>query len=134
MPQLDFTIVFSQIFWLFVIFTTFYTILTHFFLPKFLISIKSRKQIVDLNYTKVLESQKKMTDRQNLIQSNLINGLSSVRNSINSSWFSILKTNQNINLASVDERIGSVIFNTTKYCGAELLSYIFLYPKALNLK
>lgn len=134
MPQLDFTIVFSQIFWLFAVFFTFYTTLVHFFLPKFLMSIKSRKQIVELNVLKALATQKELTNKQNSLQKTLIISLVLIKKTLDKSWFSILKSDKNPDLILVDKKISLTAFYITQYCDIESLRLISLYPRLLSLK
>nr|YP_008963788.1 ATP synthase F0 subunit 8 [Grateloupia angusta]AGO19301.1 ATP synthase F0 subunit 8 [Grateloupia angusta] len=134
MPQLDRIIVFSQIFWLFIIFAIFYTILTHFFLPKFLAALKSRKQIIEVNALEVAKITEKSSLKQNLIQKVLIKDLALIKNILVNNLNVALSAKQNSNISIIDEKIGLIIFNTVKYCDAQLLSFISLRPKSLNLK
>nr|WOL37353.1 ATP synthase F0 subunit 8 [Grateloupia asiatica] len=134
MPQLDRIIVFSQIFWLFIIFTTFYTVLTHFFLPKFLKALKSRKQIIEINALEIAKIIEKSSSQQNLIQKVLIRNLGLTKNILVNNLNAALLTKRNSNISMVDEKIGLIIFNMVKYCDAQLLSFISLRPKSLNLK
>nr|YP_010921937.1 ATP synthase F0 subunit 8 [Grateloupia turuturu]WIM51243.1 ATP synthase F0 subunit 8 [Grateloupia turuturu] len=134
MPQLDRIIVFSQIFWLFIIFTAFYTILTHFFLPKFLTALKSRKQIIEVNASEVTKITEKSILKQNLIQKVLVEDLALIKNILVNNLNAILSTKQNLNISIIDEKIALIIFNTVKYCDAQLLNFISLRPKSLNLR
>nr|YP_010164476.1 Atp8 [Polyopes lancifolius]QRM91071.1 Atp8 [Polyopes lancifolius] len=134
MPQLDRIIVFSQIFWLFIIFTTFYTIVTHFFLPKFLKSLKSRKQIIELNSLEIAEIAKESDIKRNVIQKILVKNLASTKNILTNNLNAILMAKKNLNMLKIDEKISIAIFNTVKYCDSQLLNFISLRPKLLNLK
>nr|YP_010881022.1 ATP synthase F0 subunit 8 [Grateloupia cornea]WIA66140.1 ATP synthase F0 subunit 8 [Grateloupia cornea] len=134
MPQLDRIIVFSQIFWLFIIFTTFYTILTHFFLPKFLKALKSRKQIIEINALEVAKIIEKSSSQQNLIRKILIKNLALTKNILVGNLNATLLVKQNSNISMIDEKIGLIILNMVKYCDAQLLGFISLRPKSLNLK
>nr|YP_010986435.1 ATP synthase F0 subunit 8 [Pachymeniopsis lanceolata]WOL37403.1 ATP synthase F0 subunit 8 [Pachymeniopsis lanceolata] len=134
MPQLDRIIVFSQIFWLFIIFTAFYTILIHFFLPKFLTALKSRKQIIEVNASEVTKITEKSILKQNLIQKVLVEDLALIKNILVNNLNAILSTKQNLNISIIDEKIALIIFNTVKYCDAQLLNFISLRPKSLNLR
>ena len=60
MPQLDYTLLFNQIFWLFIIFIVLYIILTYHFLPIFVKIFKSRKQILRYNHVKSVEVNKNL--------------------------------------------------------------------------
>nr|WOL37378.1 ATP synthase F0 subunit 8 [Polyopes affinis] len=134
MPQLDRIIVFSQIFWLFIIFTTFYTIVTHFFLPNFLKSLKSRKQIIESNSLEIAEIAKESDTKRNVIQKILVKNLVSTKNILTNNLSVILMAKKNLNMFKIDEKISIAIFNTIKYCDSQLLNFISLRPKLLNLK
>lgn len=133
MPQLDLTIIFSQIFWLFIFFFFTYTILTHFFLPKFLFSIKSRKKIIEVNSANILKYQKEFITKQENLQNLLLKSLGLIKETLAGSWSSISRIGVNSNLVLIDKKIGLVIFNIVKYCDYELMNSINLYPKKLNL-
>nr|AHX02559.1 ATP synthase F0 subunit 8 [Sebdenia flabellata] len=134
MPQLDRIIVFSQIFWLFLIFTIFYTTLIHFFLPKFLKSIKSRRKIIAFNSLETAKINESLVIKQTLLQKALAKNLILIRKVLNNSLVSTLHPSKNTNFFFIDEKIGLVIFNFAKYYDTQLLNFISLYPKSLNLK
>nr|YP_010395100.1 ATP synthase F0 subunit 8 [Grateloupia elliptica]UQJ72541.1 ATP synthase F0 subunit 8 [Grateloupia elliptica]UYI31693.1 ATP synthase F0 subunit 8 [Grateloupia elliptica] len=134
MPQLDRIIVFSQIFWLFIIFTVFYTILTHFFLPKFLAVLKSRKQIIEVNALEIAKIKEKSILKRNLIQKILAKDLALIKNILVNNLDVILSAKQSLNTSVIDEKVALIILNTVKYCDMQLLSFILLRPKSLNLK
>ena len=50
MPQLDYTLLFNQLFWLFFIFVILYIVLIYFFLPLLLKVFRVRKQILSKNF------------------------------------------------------------------------------------
>ena len=134
MPQLDRIIIFSQIFYLFITFTSLYAIITHFFLPKFLKSLKTRKQIVEANDKEIIILNNKFDEQQILIRQTIIKSLSLIENFIkNELEFSkIDKFKSNIQL--VDEKIANISLNNLLYCDTQLLNLITLLPKSLNLK
>lgn len=119
---------------MFIIFTAFYTILTHFFLPKFLTALKSRKQIIEVNASEVTKITEKSILKQNLIQKVLVEDLALIKNILVNNLNAILSTKQNLNISIIDEKIALIIFNTVKYCDAQLLNFISLRPKSLNLR
>nr|YP_010888157.1 ATP synthase F0 subunit 8 [Fushitsunagia catenata]WJJ67934.1 ATP synthase F0 subunit 8 [Fushitsunagia catenata] len=133
MPQLDLTIIFSQIFWLFVLFFVTYTILIHFFLPKFLFSIKSRKKIIEFNSKKTLSYQRGIVEKQLNLHNLLLKSLNSIKEILTNNWSSLSKVETNSNAILADKKIGLFIFNMVKYCDYELMNSISLYPKKLNL-
>nr|YP_009488823.1 ATP synthase F0 subunit 8 [Grateloupia filicina]AWD77503.1 ATP synthase F0 subunit 8 [Grateloupia filicina] len=134
MPQLDRIIVFSQIFWLFIIFTTFYTVLTHFFLPRFLKALKSRKQIIEINALEVAAITEKSSSKQSSIQKVLVKDLALIKNILVNNLNATLLAKQNSHVSAIDEKIGLIVLNMVKYCDAQLLDFILLRPKSLNLK
>ena len=71
MPQLDFIIASSQIFWLILIFFVLYTTLTHFFLPNFIKILKTRKKVLLENGNK-LENLKKCFRKKHSLFDNII--------------------------------------------------------------
>nr|AHX02535.1 ATP synthase F0 subunit 8 [Schizymenia dubyi] len=131
MPQLDRIIIFTQIFWLFTVFTIVYTILVHYFLPKFLKSLKSRKEIVLVNSLEVESLSKKITQKQKLLTELLHKNLILVKNILTSN-FNSLETDKKLNLLEVDKKIGTSISNSTQYCDIHILNAILFYPKIPN--
>lgn len=134
MPQLDRIIITSQIFWLFVIFTTLYIILTHFFLPKFLKVIKARKQIVDINNQEVLILNTRLNERQILLKQLVNRNLSLIEKVLKKKIENLNLNNLNPNAQSVDEKIAQTSIINILYCNNSLLNSIIIFPKALNLK
>jgi len=133
MPQLDQIIIFPQIFWLFLVFTTFYVILTHYFLPLFVKSIKLRKQVIELNTSesaKVLES---LSRNQDLLQKSLFNELQSIKNIIDNNDFLYISLEQNLFLQAIDKKIGNMLYDSLLYCDEQVLESIFLECRVLNL-
>nr|YP_009511910.1 ATP synthase F0 subunit 8 [Gracilariopsis longissima]AXI97837.1 ATP synthase F0 subunit 8 [Gracilariopsis longissima]UAD89939.1 ATP synthase F0 subunit 8 [Gracilariopsis longissima] len=134
MPQLDRIIVFSQIFWLFIIFTLFYTILTHFFLPKFIKSLKIRKQIIDKNSLEIVSIAENTLKIQNLLKKNVLKDLESVKTLLIQHFSNLVKEKSYANPSLIDEKISFVILNTLIYCDLQLLNSIIVYPKVLKYK
>lgn len=134
MPQLDKIIIFSQIFWLFFIFTIFYIILTHFFLPLFIKSLKSRKRILESN---ILESAKVInqfnTNQINLQKIFLLN-FNSIKILLDKDFFLKTKEKEDFFLKEIDEKIGLVLFDSILYCDNKILESIIFNYKSLNLK
>nr|YP_010027354.1 ATP synthase F0 subunit 8 [Sarcopeltis skottsbergii]QOS04475.1 ATP synthase F0 subunit 8 [Sarcopeltis skottsbergii] len=131
MPQLDRIIVFPQIFWLFVIFVSTYVILTHFFLPKFVKSLKSRKLIIEANNVELSALTSKIVSKQLLLKQLLLNNLMIIDDSLNCE-LSISDNLLKLNLHKVDEKMGIAAFNASLYCDVHLFNCISFYPKFLN--
>nr|YP_010199879.1 ATP synthase F0 subunit 8 [Crassiphycus usneoides]UAD89887.1 ATP synthase F0 subunit 8 [Crassiphycus usneoides] len=134
MPQLDRIIVFSQIFWLFLIFSIFYAVLTHYFLPKFLKSFKIRKQVIDSNTKEVLAKTEKTLIKQSSFKKILIKDLEKTSNLLTRYFGQLIKDKKKIDTLMIDQKIGFVILNTVKFCDLKLLNSIFVYPKSLKFK
>nr|YP_009511809.1 ATP synthase F0 subunit 8 [Gracilaria caudata]YP_010199579.1 ATP synthase F0 subunit 8 [Gracilaria caudata]AXI97686.1 ATP synthase F0 subunit 8 [Gracilaria caudata]UAD89437.1 ATP synthase F0 subunit 8 [Gracilaria caudata] len=134
MPQLDRIIVFSQIFWLFLIFSIFYAILTHYFLPKFLKSLKIRKQVIDSNTKDVLKKTEKTLSKQGSLKKILIKDLEVTSNLLTHYFSQLIKDKKKIDTLSIDQKIGFVILNTVKFCDLKILNSIFVYPKLLRFR
>nr|YP_009295538.1 ATP synthase F0 subunit 8 [Mastocarpus papillatus]AOL58022.1 ATP synthase F0 subunit 8 [Mastocarpus papillatus] len=132
MPQLDRIIVFSQIFWLFLVFTSLYAILTHFFLPGFLKSLKSRRLIIEINSSEFLTLSLNTTKKQLLLKDLLLKDLMKIESSILRE-FSSISSKPKLNVQQIDKKIELTARNTSLYCDAQLLNAISLYPKSLNL-
>lgn len=132
MPQLDRIIVFSQIFWLFIIFVLIYIVLTHFFLPKFIKSLKSRKQIIEANDTELSELTSKIINKQLLLKQLLLKNLVVVNISLGHE-FSISNTLPKLDIHKIDTKISTVTRNVSLYCDVQLFNCIFFYPKLLNI-
>nr|WOA02300.1 ATP synthase F0 subunit 8 [Gloiopeltis furcata] len=133
MPQLDRIIVFTQIFWLFFIFTSLYITLTHFFLPVFLKAMKSRKKIVDENSKKVLGIDNNLVLKQTLLKQTLLKTLASMGDVSAKHLIPVSSRNSRVDTELVSRKIGQASLDTTLYCSNNLLNFISLYPKLLNL-
>lgn len=127
MPQLDYIIIFPQIFWLFISFTFLYIILTHFFLPKFLKFLKARKLIINENSSETFTAINKFNEKQILLK-NLILTENTILND-----FIFLNVKSQLDTHLIDEKIAIALINITLYCDIQLLNLIFFYPKLLNL-
>nr|YP_010726705.1 ATP synthase F0 subunit 8 [Cystoclonium purpureum f. stellatum]WDY85192.1 ATP synthase F0 subunit 8 [Cystoclonium purpureum f. stellatum] len=134
MPQLDRIIIFPQIFWLFVIFTFLYAILTHYFLPVFLKSLKSRKKIIDINSTEILLLNNKTLNNNKLLKQQLLKNLLTLEAFLNSNFGSLDFLHLNNKIIDIDEKIGTTLINSIFYCDNMLLNSIVFYPKFMNLK
>nr|YP_009490386.1 ATP synthase F0 subunit 8 [Gracilaria spinulosa]AWH62543.1 ATP synthase F0 subunit 8 [Gracilaria spinulosa] len=134
MPQLDRIIVFSQIFWLVLIFSIFYAILTHYFLPKFFKFLKIRKQVIDLNTKEILKETENTLNKQDLLIKILVKNLEVTSNLLASYFGQLIKNKKGVDTLMIDQKIGLVILNTVKFCDFKLLNSIFIYPKSLKVK
>nr|WCH58009.1 ATP synthase F0 subunit 8 [Hypnea cornuta] len=134
MPQLDHVIIFSQIFWLFIIFSVLYIILTHFFLPLFLKSIKLRKQIIEVNSIEVSQLSQKIKAQQSLIKQKLLDNLVIIEDFISESHKFQKHFTNNQQIILIDEKVSTATINYLLYCDNSILKNILLYPKFLNSK
>nr|YP_009138172.1 ATP synthase F0 subunit 8 [Gracilaria vermiculophylla]AHZ58199.1 ATP synthase F0 subunit 8 [Gracilaria vermiculophylla]AHZ58224.1 ATP synthase F0 subunit 8 [Gracilaria vermiculophylla]AXI97811.1 ATP synthase F0 subunit 8 [Gracilaria vermiculophylla]WDZ68093.1 ATP synthase F0 subunit 8 [Gracilaria vermiculophylla] len=134
MPQLDRIIVFSQIFWLFLIFSIFYAVLTHYFLPKFLKSLKLRKQTIKSNTQEIVAKTEKTLDKQNLLRKILLKNLETTSNLLTHYFTQLVTDKKEINTLFIDQKISFMILNTIKFCDLKLLNSILIYPKSVKFK
>ena len=127
MPQLDFIITSSQIFWLIVVFLLLYTVLTHFFLPKFIKVLKTRKRITSENEKKLahLKEQilKKITIFDNVTNLNLIK----IKVLIEKEIFLFFKNLLLIDLSILNKRTANVLY-------FNLISYDINVLESINIK
>nr|YP_009988309.1 ATP synthase F0 subunit 8 [Gelidiella acerosa]QNM39447.1 ATP synthase F0 subunit 8 [Gelidiella acerosa] len=132
MPQLDRIIIFSQIFWLFTIFILFYTTITHFFLPKFLISLKARKLILKINSEKSFFILNKSSENKIELLATTVKNLSTTKKILNSnSGFSISNFNST-KTNKVDELIGNIAKDNILFCNFQILDSINIYSKLIK--
>nr|WCH57913.1 ATP synthase F0 subunit 8 [Hypnea nidulans] len=134
MPQLDRVIIFSQIFWLFVVFTVLYITMTHFLLPLFLKSIKLRKQIVEVNNLEVLRLSTKVRIKQDLVKQKLLENLLIIENLLQESYKFQKYFQNDQQTVLIDKKISMAVINYLLYCDSLILKNIMFYPKFLNPK
>nr|WCH57865.1 ATP synthase F0 subunit 8 [Caulacanthus ustulatus] len=129
MPQLDRLIVFTQIFWLFFFFALIYAVLTHFFLPLFIKSLKSRKQIEEHNLSEIInlveEHKKKSWSLRILVLKNLLK----VENLLTQNFLSKSFAKGDVVTNSVDSKLISATKNYVLYNDYSLLKSVIFYPK-----
>lgn len=137
MPQLDRIIIFSQVFWFFIFFIFFYILITHFFLPIFLINLKSRKKITEVNNIKIFEFSNNLTNEKFELLKNLNKDLEKLKLSI---YFNISCVNnifldkKFFNPLVLDKKFILAIKEILFYCNSSFLKNKFFYPKNLNFK
>lgn len=133
MPQLDRIIVFPQIFWFFIVFILFYSFIIHYFLPKFLISLKLRQQITENNYFTIIKNSNNKFKFLNKI----VYDLSIIKKSIYFDFKFLDKNSKNLKLVNptkLNFKIINVIKNNSIFCNKNILNLIKLYPSNINLK
>lgn len=132
MPQLDKIITFTQIFWMFLVLVFLYTVLTHFFLPIFLKSLKSRKLVVEINSMEINYLSSKKQKKQILLNQVLLDSLIIVEKLL---WnkFS-LENFLDIGpcLMIVDKKISSAAQKSVLYCSQQLFELVSFYPRWMN--
>nr|YP_011003676.1 ATP synthase F0 subunit 8 [Gracilaria eucheumatoides]WPS66078.1 ATP synthase F0 subunit 8 [Gracilaria eucheumatoides] len=134
MPQLDRIIVFSQIFWLFFVFSIFYITLIHYFLPVFLKSLKLRKQVININTLEVTKKMENILKKQNLFKKILLKDLEITSDLLINYFGKLVTSKKSFDMLIIDQKICRVVLNIAKFCDSKLLDSIFLYPKLLNYK
>nr|YP_009515562.1 ATP synthase F0 subunit 8 [Kumanoa mahlacensis]AVK39530.1 ATP synthase F0 subunit 8 [Kumanoa mahlacensis]UEQ11846.1 ATP synthase F0 subunit 8 [Kumanoa mahlacensis] len=133
MPQLDRTIVFTQFFWLFIVFVILYGLLSHYFLPTFLKSLKARSLIIEQNQIENESIKQLFLSKQSVLNKTLNEGLSSIKFMFFNN-FVLLNTGKNplLDLCKIDTYVFNSIFFTSLYCSSITLNNIFLTPKTYN--
>nr|AYR06614.1 ATP synthase F0 subunit 8 [Renouxia sp.] len=134
MPQLDYTIVFPQIFWLMLMFTVTYSGLLHFFLPIFLKVLKSRKLVVLFNVNETLKNEKRLLEKQNYLNETLNKNLIVLKNVFMKDILTSLSSECKIDIQLVDVKLAKALRNNMLYCNNQLLDCIVLEPRLLNFK
>lgn len=136
MPQLDRTIIFPQIFWFFIIFIIFYIIILHFILPKFVYSLKLRKELVLLNIFKTNEISNKISRENTILISRLNLHLNLIQKSIyfnNTRINTIFLNKEFTNPVKLQNKLLVIIRENILFCNKHILNIINLYPINLNL-
>lgn len=137
MPQLDIIIIFPQIFWFFLIFLIFYILLIHFFLPKFLGSLKARKQLIEKNSSLISNILTKIQYEHTLIIKKLNIDLKNIKNSLylDPNKIQLVFLNYKfINPSQVNTQIIKILHKNILFCNKQVLKNIQIYPSSLNLK
>nr|YP_008963212.1 ATP synthase F0 subunit 8 [Gelidium vagum]AGO19326.1 ATP synthase F0 subunit 8 [Gelidium vagum] len=134
MPQLDRIIISPQVFWLFIVFSTFYIVSTHFFLPKFLKALKSRKGIIKTNEMEVLLLTKKSIANQTELKSLLLTHLNELKEIFSKSSILSISNTKNLNTKEIDELIGLIIKNSTLFCNYQILNSISINVRSVYSK
>jgi Plant ATP synthase F0 len=123
MPQLDRAIVFTQIFWLFLTFSFLYISLTHFFLPKFLQSLKARNIILTQNEIESKKIDFAFTSNQVLLDTTMNEQLSTIKSTLSHSITSI-QVGGTSDLHLMNNLLIDFIFHTTLYCDVMILNKV----------
>ena len=132
MPQLDHIIIFPQIFWLFLIFILFYTVLTHFFLPKFLKSLKARKLIAKANSEKVSFIVKASSENKIRLINTITHSLVAVTKVLSSSSTLNISNFNLAKISKIDEAIGIATKNSILFCNSQILDSMNIYFKLIK--
>nr|YP_009317665.1 ATP synthase F0 subunit 8 [Pterocladia robusta]AOX49117.1 ATP synthase F0 subunit 8 [Pterocladia robusta] len=132
MPQLDRIILFPQIFWLFIVFVSFYIVLTHFFLPRFLKILKSRKSIIDLNDSKIIKIRDQFIKSEQQLNQILVNDLLVIRKIFNSNPTFEVFYLKNSETKKVDETLSKALKNSVLFCNFQILDLIEIRCKLAN--
>ena len=119
MPQLDQTLLFNQIFWLFLSFIYLYIIFVYYILPSFLKIFKTRKYVLETNYEQSAKFKDYLYKNKRKNKHFLFNFVTRIENF--SEHIKLLKKEKEI-LTS---------FKFTKYV-FNLLSHKILYTKIIR--
>lgn len=137
MPQLDYTIIFPQIFWFFSIFILFYAILLYVLLPQFIYSLQLRKQVISHNI-------KLLNEISCIMNKDYVNTLLNLKSNLNMIQKSIYLDSNKINMiffnlawvnpSSLDLKIACVVHNNALFCNKYTFKTLFVFPSVLNFK
>lgn len=128
MPQLDFSIIFPQIFWLCILFTIFYFILTFYLLPNFLIALKSRHFILDENSRKLNLYNNSFSNLKNPVNQKLKENFDNILINFDNINF-IFKNQNNSPLSSINNVLSKATVQTLFFCNSTVFKNINFYPK-----
>lgn len=137
MPQLDRIIIFPQVFWFFIFFIFFYILITHYFLPMFLINLKFRKKILEENNIKLLNFSINFVNEKSELLKHLNQNLEKIKLSI---YFDIYCLNniffnkKFFNSLVLDKKFILIIKDILFYCNYKFLNNLIFFSKNLNLK
>ncbi len=136
MPQLDFIIIFPQIFWFFIIFSILYIFILHTAIPRILIVLKSRKSLVQQNNLTASDLELQLLESQKLVVSKIIRNLKSLEAAVflNQTKIRLLLNNSKLDSSVLNLKLISVITNLTLFCNKQTLNSILFFPSKLNLK
>nr|YP_010620276.1 ATP synthase F0 subunit 8 [Amplisiphonia pacifica]WAX04312.1 ATP synthase F0 subunit 8 [Amplisiphonia pacifica] len=138
MPQLDFLIILPQIFWLIVCFSMFYFLLTYYFLPLFLKTIKARIMFIKNN--QIVESKITISiiDKQQNIFKNLNKTLYKIRSVLFIKLFHLKfnfgKKPFKNNYLTLNKKLLTASMYSLFFCNSILLNSLKFYPLFLNKK
>nr|YP_011017818.1 ATP synthase F0 subunit 8 [Campylaephora sungminbooi]WQF69664.1 ATP synthase F0 subunit 8 [Campylaephora sungminbooi] len=131
MPQLDFSIIFTQIFWLCILFSFFYFILVFYLLPNFLVSLKLRKFILEENGVKLSSVSSSIFENKNLFKKNINSQLESLYVNFES-IDSTLKNSQNFSSNNIDSKLIKSTSQVILFCDSIIFKNICFYPKVFT--
>ena len=128
MPQLDRIIIFTQIFWLFLVFTSLYIILIYFFFPTFLRSLKARDLVIEFNNNENNNIKTDFLLTQTIINTTL-NEQTQFMRTVLLKDFVLFSNIKSLDLRSIDVLLLDSIFYTTMYNNGVILRNIYLNSK-----
>lgn len=128
MPQLDFIIIFPQIFWLILTFFSFYVVITHFFLPLFIKVLKARKQIVLLNNQTFLNTHYKFINKQNDFNKLFLKNFMDVKHMLNLNILNYIFKMISFDLTATDKKIITFLYFNLLHYDLNILKTVLLKP------
>nr|QUJ09440.1 ATP synthase F1 subunit 8 [Neorhodomela munita] len=136
MPQLDTLIVLPQIFWLIIIFIFFYFVLTYYFLPTFLKTIKSRKKLFNHNHSINLNLLKEILLKRKNVLKDLNLNLTTVKSIVFVKLLNLKFKFKQKPFKQKYSKLTNIIFKALNksvyYCNLNLLNSLKFYPFMLN--
>lgn len=109
-----------------------YIILSHYFLPKFLRSLKARKEVLDFNLINLNKIQESYSKKLVFLNKLLSNNLILVKDFLSKESI-LLVSNSIINSNVIDAKIAITLYNFMLYCNINVINCVQLKPKLTNL-
>ena len=138
MPQLDFLIILPQIFWLIFFFSSFYFIITYYFLPIFLKTINSRKQFIKFNKNIETKLNTEILSKRQFILKELTSNLNEIKITLFSnlmhSKFIFQQNPFELQSLKLNSKISIATNKSITYCNLDLINLLKFYPSILNKK
>ena len=128
MPQLDFSITSSQIFWLIITFFSLYTILTHFFLPSFIKILKIRKQVLKENANLQVKLKSQFEDKQKIFVSIIEKNLTKIKFLVEKEICMTFKNYFFVDLNILDEKISNALYSNLVFYDINILKSMYIKP------
>ena len=134
MPQLDLSIISSQVFWLILTFFILYTILTHFFLPNFIKVLKTRKHVLTENIHLATKLKKHFEDKQNVFIKIIEYNLTKIKYMVEKEICTIFKNNSFVDFNILNEKVSNALYSNLVLYDITILRLVSSKPMVFKNK